>query len=384
MYLNFIQGGVLTNKKKSANSGIDALLGFEFQRNCALLILLTDYNQFSKREFFLSIEHHDDFLFCFRATCRSLIEEVHSYQAKKLSGNSWALNQRFTEVITKILEVGSNLRIDPIPKHPDYVHELVFISNSDIDLQFSPSKIEKTNGKKQAALTLNEQYCKSKYEFFPDGIKYKINEKIKEFCSEKNVIYHSSELSNLYLQWVDFPRSKRAQEHILVGLMCENFPHVSDPRAAIELLLSLFRNVESIHNQNKVITLLDSSKRIEGHEIKKAIDVIETEQKTFNLWREYSKELASSFKIPISIQNDYEGYIKNTFEFLKDMANHEHQLIRDFISNNDYSNSYSDYSKMFDAYLCEMNSMYSIKLSNVDVFFSILCSFVEYHGKALK
>ncbi len=35
-----IEGETLNKRKKAANSGIDALLGFEFQRNCALYLLL--------------------------------------------------------------------------------------------------------------------------------------------------------------------------------------------------------------------------------------------------------------------------------------------------------------------------------------------------------
>ena len=45
-------------KKKSANSGIDALLGFNFQRKCAMFLLLNNYNRFKEREFVLSLGHH--------------------------------------------------------------------------------------------------------------------------------------------------------------------------------------------------------------------------------------------------------------------------------------------------------------------------------------
>jgi hypothetical protein len=111
-----LKGEALSTRKKAANSGIDALLGFEFQRNCALYLLLDDYNRFKDREFFLCIEHHDDFLFCYRTGCRSNIQEIHSYQAKKLSGNVWTINERFSETIAKMLEVGSDLRSDSAPK----------------------------------------------------------------------------------------------------------------------------------------------------------------------------------------------------------------------------------------------------------------------------
>ncbi|MFC1236112.1 hypothetical protein [Vibrio sp. F74] len=373
----------MSKRKKSANSGIDALLGFEFQRNCALYILLNEYNRFKGREFFLSIEHHDDFLFCYRTDCRSNIEEVHSYQAKKLSGKVWTINERFSEVIAKMLEVGNDLRNDPAPKCQSYTHELTFVSNSDIELKYTPNKQEKDDGKKELSSLLNEQNCKCKYDSFPEDIKDKITKKVDSFCSKEKLTYHKPELDNLHIQWVDFPRTKSAQKDCLVGLMSRKFPYVSDSFAAVELLLSLFREVEVIYNQDKVITLLDSSKRVEGDEIKKAIDIIETDQKTFQLWRDHSTELARKFRVPIGIQNSHENYIRNTFELLKDMMNNEHQIIKSFVKDNDYSMDYYSHEEMFEAYVSDIKSKNSINLRDIDIFFCTLCAFVEHHGEAL-
>lgn len=232
--------------KKAANSGIDALLGFEFQRNCALYLLLNDYDQFKRREFFLCIEHHDDFLFCYRTDCRSNIEEVHSYQAKKLSGNVWSINERFSELVAKILEVGNELINDPIPKCASYTHELTFISNTDIKLNYNPSKKEKDNGKKDITYLLNEQNSRCIYGAIPTEIKDKIQKNVDSFCQKKNITYHKSQFANLRIQWVDFPRNKNTQKDALVGLMVRKFSHVSDPLAAVELLLSLFRDIEAV------------------------------------------------------------------------------------------------------------------------------------------
>lgn len=375
----------MITRKISANSGIDALLGFEFQRNCALYLLLSDYNRFKGREFFLSIEHHDDFLFCYRTDCRSNIEEVHSYQAKKLSGNVWTINERFAEVIAKMLEVGDDLRNDPAPKCQNYTHELTFISNSDIELRYKPNEQEKNDGKKEITTLLNEQNCKCKckYDSIPDDIKNKISKKVNIFCEKEKFTFHKKELDNLHIQWVDFPRTKSAQKDCLVGLMSRKFPHVSDSSAAVELLLSLFREVEAIYNQGKFISLLDSSKRVEGDEIRKAIDIIETEQKTFMLWRDHSTELARKFQIPVGIQNNHENIIRNTFELLKDMMNNEHQIIKSFVKENDYSMQFYSHEEMFEAYVSDIKLKNNINLRDIDIFFSTLCAFVEHHGETL-
>lgn len=373
----------LTTKKKAANAGVDALLGFEFQRNCALYLLLNDYDRFKGREFFLCIEHHDDFLFCYRTNCRSNIEEIHSYQAKKLSGAVWTINERFSEVIAKMLEVGNDLINDPAPKCQSYTHELTFISNTDIKLNFTPSKDEKLDGKKETTYLLNEQNCKCSYDDMPEDIKNIIDKKVGGFCEKEKITFHKLELDNLRIKWVDFPRRKNDQKDILVGLMFRKFPHVADPNAAVELLLSLFREVEAVYNQRKVINLLDSTKRVEGDEIKKAIDVIETEQKTFNLWRDYSTELSRRFQVPIGVQNNHENYIRNTFELLKDMTNREHQIIKSFVRGNDYSMNHYSHEDMFHAYVSDIKNKNSMNLKDIDIFFSVLCAFVECRSEAL-
>ena len=370
----------MTRREKAANAGVDALLGFEFQRNCALYLLLNDYGRFKEREFFLCIEHHDDFLFCYRTNCRSNIEEIHSYQAKKLSGRVWTINDRFSEVIAKMLEVGNGLISDPAPKCPSYTHELTFISNTDINLSYKPTTKEKKDGKKEIPYLLNEQNCKCCYGDIPAEIKDKIDKKVDSFCEKKKIAYHKPELDNLHIQWVDFPRNKRVQKDTLIGLMVRKFPHVSDPLAAVELLLSLFRDVEAVYNQRKVITLLDSTKRVEGEEIKKAIDIIETEQKTFKLWRDYSTELSRKFRVPIGVQNNHKNHIRNTFELLKDMSNNEHQIIKGFVRENDYSMDYYSRDDMFAAYVSNIKNQHSMNLNDIDIFFSTLCSFVEHYG----
>lgn len=373
----------MSARKKAANAGIDALLGFEFQRNCALHLLLNNYDSFIRREFFLCIEHHDDFLFCYRTDCRSNIEEIHSYQAKKLSGSIWTINERFSEVIAKMLEVGNELINDPAPKCQNYTHELTFVSNTDIKLNYNPTEQEKKEGKKEITYLLNEQNCGCNYAAIPDDIKEKINKKVDDFCKKENLIYHKSEFDNLHIKWVDFPRNKSSQKDVLVGVMCRKFPHVSDPSAAVELLLSLFREVEAVYNQGKVITLLDSTKRVEGDEIKRAIEVIETEQKTFALWRKHSTNLSRKFRVPIGIQNNHENHIRNTFELLKDMNNNEHQIIKSFVRKNDYSMRYHSHDEMFHAYISDIKIKNSINLKDIDIFFSTLCTFVEHHDKAL-
>lgn len=346
--------------------------------------MLNNYSHISSREFFLCIEHHDDFLFCYRSDCLSNIEEIDSYQAKKLSGGIWTIDARFAEIIAKMLDVGNNLRNDPAPKCKEYTHSLTFISNTDIRLSYSPKKEEKQKGKTDIIYLLNEQNSKSRHEDIPEEIKNKIKEKVRDHCTKESSTYHDTEFCNLNIQWVDFPRNKNSQKDTLVGLMCRKFPHIPDHLAAVELLLSLFRDVEAVYNQGKVINLLDETKRIEGNEIKKAIKIIETEQKAFKLWRANSTALAQKFRIPLGVQTSHENHIRNTFELLKDMSNNEHQIIKTFIKENDYTLNFYSYDEMFDAYITNIKNSNNMNLKDIDIFFAALCAFVEHHSEKSK
>lgn len=362
--------------KKSVNAGVDASHGFEFQRNCALYLLLDNYDEYREKDFFLCIEHHDDFLYCFKSD--EGIEKINAYQAKKMSGGIWKIDQRFSEIINKILNVGDELRKDDIKKTADYSHKLTFISNTEFELNFKPLK--KDNGKKDAIIRVNETYPVCRYTEIHEDIKIKIEDKIKEYCHIKGEEYNLLELNNFLIQWVDFPRNAKAQKTHLIGLMKDKFPHVIDSKSAIDLLMNLFKEIELTYNKKHEAKLLDISKRVEGDIIKEAINVIEVEQKTFNLWREISKEVVIKFKFPLMVSRNAEVEISTAIELLKDMNNYEHQIIRDYVLKNDYAEIYYDYADLFQGYINEISEKYSINLSKKDFFFACLCSFVECYG----
>lgn len=362
--------------KKSVNAGVVASHGFEFQRNCALYLLLDDYDAYREKDFFLCIEHHDDFLFCFNSD--DGVEKINAYQAKKMSGGIWTIDERFAEIINKILNVGEDLRSDDIKKTVEYNHKLTFISNTEFELKFKPS--QKNKDKKEVKIKINENYPVCNYEELHEDIKIKIEDKIKEHCLSKELKYNSIELGNFLIQWVDFPRNAKSQKIHLIGLMEDKFPHIVDSKSAVDLLLNLFKEVELTYNNKHEAKLLDISKRVEGNVIKKAMDVIEIEQKTFNLWREISKDVMLKFKLPLKISRNAEIEIATAIELFKDMNNYEHQLIRDYILKYDLSEIHSSYTELFQGYIDEISKKYTINLSQKDFFFACLCAFVEFYG----
>ncbi|MFJ5361893.1 dsDNA nuclease domain-containing protein [Pectobacterium sp. CHL-2024] len=364
-------------KNKAINAGVDALTGFEFQRNCALYLLLDNFNAFVNKSFFICIEHHDDFLFCFKTDCLSYINEVHAYQAKKLSGRIWTIDARFSEVVSKILLVGDNLRNDSFEKSEDYKHQLTFISNTEMELKYAPTKKLKNEGVVEQVSKINEQNSLFLYEKLHENIKNKIEEKIAEVCSEESSVFHRQELGNLFIQWVDFPRTAAKQKESLIGLMSRKFPHIVDPKAAIDVILNLFRNVETVYNQGQEIRLLDPAKRVEGEEVKKVMEIIDSQQKAFDYWRAAAQQFSVQFKIPMNIQKRHRDYIINSFELLKDMSNYDYQIIKSFIRDNDYTTQYYTIQDILNAYAKDIRKYHPLNLNNIDVFFAVLCSYVE-------
>jgi hypothetical protein len=69
----------------SINAGTRAQSGFALQRNSALFILLDNYNsKFKNEKYFICLEHHDDFLFCYLNE-NEHVKYIEAYQSKKKS-----------------------------------------------------------------------------------------------------------------------------------------------------------------------------------------------------------------------------------------------------------------------------------------------------------
>lgn len=107
------------------------------------------------------------------------------------------------------------------------------------------------------------------------------------------------------------------------------------------------------------------------------MNIIDSQQKAFDYWRTSAQQLSIQFRIPLNIQKNHEAYIINSFELLKDMSNFDYQLIKNFVRNNDYTAQYYSLQDILTAYIDGVRKSHSINLTNVDMFFAVLCSYVE-------
>jgi hypothetical protein len=347
-------------KKNYANSGVDGSGGYEFQKHCALYIFLEKYQDIKDSKYFICLEHHEDFLFCYLDK-NELIDYIETYQAKK-SSKKWTLTKEFNEIIKKILEVGIDLSNDNSKKTKTYFHNLHFLSNHEINLSKSiKRKIYKN--------TVNERSSKIKF----DELCKEIKDEILSLTDTST----KHEINNLIFSYIDFAKTFTSQKHNLVGMFCDVFEDkVLDPKASVMTLLSLFRAAENTLNQNNIVSLMDKSKRVESEDINKTLKIITSKQKTFDAWRRQKNKYSSILKIPIKDRSHFELEFENAFDYIKDLNQVEHQKINNFVNGIDLSDCYTS-EEGLEKIIIKFNDEYNTQFDSITIKASILSSYIQ-------
>ncbi|MEL5970530.1 hypothetical protein AAEZ66_01560 [Vibrio cholerae] len=357
------------------NSGVEALLGFEFQRNCALLLLLDDYSSYTSKNYFISIEHYDDFLFGFRDSNNQKLELIKSYQAKKRTDQKWNITA-LAEPTSKMLDVGKAIKSDIVAKASNFQSDLIFISDRLIELK--SENLNKGTNKKAEYVLEKIRYDNPymSYTELPDILRNHVQESVRN--ASKNQ-YSDSEFDRLAYQWVDLPKTPRNQLAILETRVRENFKGVPDAKAALSVLLNLFKSIETVYNKRSKISLMDSRKILEGEDIKKAVEVITSQQKALDFWRACASELCPRIKLNMGKANKAKEYIGIAFELFKDKSNQEHKKIYNFVKNNHYEDCCFDHASTIEMFIDEYykSNLYSNAIEREDVIFAIICAYVQ-------
>lgn len=349
------------------NSGVEALTGFSFQRNSAIFIVLDNYDFFVTQDFFICIEHHDDVIFS-HLNGSSEIYRIEAYQAKK-SVSEWATGKSLAEIIAKMTLVGRDIEKDVIDKSVDCFHALTFLTNKRIKLNCGSRK----KGEKKHSKIIRENNLVAFYSDLHSKIQDNFLKKLQDFTFE------TDQLEKVSFRYIDVGNTDKAQRNQLIGMLSDIFEDkVSDPSAALDLLLKLFREVETVYNQANTSKLLDESKRVYGKDILKAIDVICNKSKAFKLWRNNAQRLSEALNIPVSKGRNYTEHLNNCFDYFKDLEQVEIQKIYHFVNDSrDIDDlSYSDASCITN--LNErFHQIYQTQLDSVLVSFAIIAAYVE-------
>ncbi len=307
---------------RTINSGPDAQNGFALQRNTAIFLLLENYfYKFQNKKYFVCLEHHEDFLFCFLNE-KDEVSLIEAYQSKKKSPDIWRLNNELFEILIKLLNTGKGLIQDEISKSSIYNHILYFSSNQTIHLEYTPKKSEQLP---IISVSVKADNTNSKFSNLPEKIKEKIKINIPE-------IDLHDELDSLSFLWIPFTTTSREQENQLEGKITEVFgSQIFDKRAALDALIFLFYKIEKIYNQGNTVKLLDKTKRVTSLEIEHAFKILTTKAKCFDYWHNKETDIARILEIRPIDKEQFRLNFSSAFDLFKSIKEAEHQKIFNFV-----------------------------------------------------
>lgn len=336
----------MKNANKKINSGVHSINGFTLQKNMALYILLEKYETtFKGKNYFICLEHHDDFLFCFLNE-RNEAEKIEAYQSKKNSPKIWKLDKNLHEIINKLLNTGKALTEDNIPKDEKYIHSLFFSSNQTIILE------------KQS---IKEDNTLLHYYNLDNDTQKKIKDNIKDLLL-------ADELKNLNFLWVDINRDAKKQEDLLVGILDRLFgERIANPRSAVQMLILLFQEIENTYNNGNKAKLLDESKRVASDKIEDTFNLLTSKSKCFNKWRKQTDNICKLLQVKTYERDSFESKFLSAFDLFKDMEQAEHRKILEFVKLNYKKCSTYTYEENTNELFSLFNSNLTTHFNEVDL-----------------
>ena len=304
------------------NGGVRAQSGFALQRNTALYILLNDYHaKYLNSNYFLCLEHHDDFVFCFQDSSGATTL-TEAYQSKKKSPHRWTVNQDLVEILLKLLQTGIRVKKDIALQSSTYSQNLYFTSNTSIFIESQEAE----------NVSVDEENTLVCFKDLDPLIKDEIIRKFQDSLRSDPLV--KSEYENLRFLYIELPRTAKEQRNLLSGKLGEVFgSDIHDRDAAIETIFSLFQKIELVYNQQSA-SFLDETKRVSGEQISLALKLLTTKSKAFDYWRSEKREIASRLNIKPFERDGFESTFVASFDFFKSLSEAEHQKILRFAAEN--------------------------------------------------
>lgn len=352
-----------------SNSGVEGASGYSFQRCCVVYLLFEGFETISLDNYFICMEHHEDFLFAFLDENGDL-KKIDTYQAKK-SRDDWKIDSDLCEIIGKMTSVGKELINDPSGKSDDYQHTLNFLTNKNVLLA---SKKEKGIKQKREKIQVSNKL--KKYSDLHIEIKQNIETRIAK------VILEETQLENIQFQYIDLAQSYKNWQRVLKGLSIEHFGQkVNDHEAVISTLMRLLQDVEQTYNDNNLVLLSDPSKRVSKEKINETFSMFTESKKSFDFWRQYSEQLSSELNLKLPIQRRAKELLENCFDYFKDIQQVEYRKVYQFVEKRtDVDDNHSSEAEcivdLYKRYLKEFNP----RLESHMVAFAVIASYVETRG----
>lgn len=337
--------------KIDSNSGVQANVGFDFQRNTCIYVFLEKYSSIKNQDYFIMLEHYDDIVFGF-LNPNGELSEVTTYQAKK-SGTPWTTNSVY-EIIDKITKAGIEIIKDSFPKTTDYKQSQHFITNSTIALDY---KCLTTNKSKK--ILINETRETVSYLNLVNDCQNSLKKGNAKITFDKNQFLH---FDNLNFSFIDLGRNTKSQLELLTGKFRSVFGNrIIDHTAARDTLIFHLKEIESTFNQGDVPTLSDKHKKIESSEIEKILNILTTKNLALEFCRKKADRICEELSINVLDAMSFELDFENSLEEFKDLKQGEHQKIIRFIESkksifNSFISDVLCIKELFNMFLKEYNS----------------------------
>ncbi|WP_299568622.1 dsDNA nuclease domain-containing protein [uncultured Shewanella sp.] len=353
----------------SSNSGVEGGSGYSFQRCCVVFLLFESYEEINIENYFICLEHHEDFLFAFLDENRHL-KKIDTYQAKK-SRDDWTTDSDLCKIIGKMTKVGKELVNDPHDKSNDYQHTLNFLTNRNVLLTS-----KKEEGVKQDRVKVQVSNRRKKYSDLTDKIKKNIEPRI---CKS---ILESTQLENVHFQYIDFAQSYKNWQRELKGLSMEHFgQEVNDHEAVISSLMRLLEDAEQTYNDDNKVLLSDLTKRVSKDKINETFNMFTESKKSFDFWRKYSEEISTQLELKLPIRRRANELLENCFDYFKDIQQVEYRKIYKFVeTRTDIDERHiSEADCIVDLYHSYQKE-FQPRLESYMVSFAVIAAYVETRG----
>ncbi|WP_185212703.1 hypothetical protein [Sphingobacterium mizutaii] len=344
----------MTENRIDSNSGVQANVGFDFQRNTCIYIFLENYHRLQNQDYFIMLEHYDDIVFGYLSSDGNL-SEITTYQAKK-SSSVWTTNSIF-EIIHKITKAGIEISNDRFPKSKSYTQTQHFITNNTIALDYTCSK-EKTKKKEYinetnetiAYINLNND-CQKKLKTGNSKVKF-----------DKDQLQH---FDNLNFTFIDLGRNTKSQLDLLTGKFKSVFGNsILDHTAARDTLIYHLKEIESTYNQRDFPKLSDKNKKIDSSQINAIINILTTKNLALEFCRKKVEKICEELLINVIDSRSFELDYENSLDQFKDLKQGEHQKILQFIERKkgifrNHTNDIACIKELYDLFITESKTTLS-------------------------
>jgi len=337
--------------KIDSNSGVQANVGFDFQRNTCIYVFLDKYATIKKQEYFIMLEHYDDIVFGF-LNSNGELSQVTTYQAKK-SSTVWTTNQVY-EIIQKISNSGIEILKDSLKKSTDYNQSQHFITNNTIALDYQCSTEKKTK-----KIYVNETNESINYTSLNSDCQNSLKKGNSEIKFDKEQIDH---FKNLNFTYIDFGRNTKSQLELLRGKFETVFgKSIIDHTAARDTLIYHLKEIESTYNQGDIPKLSDKHKRLESAKIDIILNTLTTKNLALDFCRKKAEKICEELSINVFDAMSFELDFENSLDEFKDLKQGEHQKIIRFIENkksifSNFTNDVLCIKELYSLFLKEQNS----------------------------